>query len=79
MAQILVRGLDDDIVVKLKRQAKSHGRSLQAEVRTILGQVAEHPKVDMATARKMLEEFRKRFRDRRFADSAKLIRGDRDR
>lgn len=36
MAQLLVRGLDDDVKRKLQRQAKAHGRSTEQEVREIL-------------------------------------------
>ena len=76
MAQILVRGLDDEVVERLKRRAKEAGRSLQAEARLILADAAE---LDMVTARKEVEEFQKRFKDRTFSDSAELIREDRDR
>jgi len=76
MAQILVRGLDDGVVDLLKKRAKSEHRSLQAEVKIILEAAA---KVDMETARTMLEAFRKRFKGRSFSDSAELIREDRDR
>ena len=79
MAQILVRNLDEEVVEKLKKLAKRDGRSLQSEVKTILEQAANSPEVDMDTARKMLEQFRKRFKGRKFPDSAKLIREDRDR
>ena len=40
MAVILVRRLDDDIKVRLKRRAKRHGRSLEAESRAILEDAA---------------------------------------
>jgi len=36
MAQILVRGLDDDVKAKLQRRARRHGRSTEEEVREIL-------------------------------------------
>ena len=79
MAQILVRNLDDAVVARLKDQAKKNGRSLQSEVKEILGQAAGEPKVDMETARKMCDEFRRRFKGRKFTDSAQLIREDRER
>jgi plasmid stability protein len=79
MAQILVRNLDDDVVARLKAQAKENGRSLQAQAKSILERAASQPKVDMATARGMCEAFRKRFRGRDFPDSVDLIREDRDR
>ena len=36
MAQILVRGLDDALVARLKERAKLNHRSLQGEVKAIL-------------------------------------------
>ncbi len=38
MAQILVRGLDDETVRRLKARAQRHGRSLQAEARELARQ-----------------------------------------
>lgn len=79
MAQILVRDLNKDIVERLKKRAREEGRSLQSEVKFILEQAATEPKVDMEKARTMLEEFRKRFKGRKFSNSVELIREDRDR
>ena len=79
MAQILVRNLDAGVVRKLKERARKAGRSLQAEARFILEKEANSPQVDMETARKLAEEFRKKFKGRKFSDSADLIREDRDR
>ena len=36
MAQLVVRDLESDIKVRLKKRAARHGRSLEAEVRDIL-------------------------------------------
>ena len=36
---LLVRDLDDDLIVRLKRRAARHGRSAEAEHREILKQV----------------------------------------
>lgn len=36
MADILIRRLDDETKARLKRRARRHGRSLEAEVRNIL-------------------------------------------
>ena len=79
MAQILVRDLKKDVVERLKKRARADGRSLQSEVKFILERAAFEPKVDMATVHKKLEEFRKSFKGRKFPDSVKLIREDRDR
>lgn len=77
MAQVLVRQLDTNVVARLKKRAKEHGRSLQSEVKTIL----EEAVPDYEAAWKRIEGFRKRLgKSRRiFSDSADLIRKDRDR
>ena len=77
MAQVLVRQLDNKVVVRLKKRAKEHGRSLQSEVKTIL----EEAVPDYEAAWKRIEGFRKRLgkSGRRFSDSVAQIREDRDR
>lgn len=77
MAQILVRNLSKEIVERLKKRAMEDGRSLQSEVKLILEQAALEPRVDMETARKICEEFRRRFKGRRFPDTVELIHEDR--
>jgi len=39
MASLSVRNLDDELLARLKRRAARHGRSAEAEVRDILGQI----------------------------------------
>ena len=72
MAQVLVRQLDTNVVARLKKRAKEHGRSLQSEVKTIL----EEAVPDYEAAWKRIEGFRKRLgKSRRiFSDSADQIR-----
>lgn len=77
MAQILVRNLDENIVERLKKRAKEGGRSLQSEVKFILEQAAVESKVDMNAARRISEEFRQRFKGRRFPNTVELIRKER--
>jgi len=79
MAQILVRNLDAKAVKKLKERARKAGRSLQAEAKMILEKEANSPKVDMETARRLCEKWRRRFKGRKFPDSVELIREGRDR
>lgn len=74
MAQILVRNLRKSVVDKLKGRAKRAGRSLQAEVKMVLEDVPEEPKLSMEEARKALDEFRARFKGRKFTDGVKLLR-----
>lgn len=41
MAQFIVRHLEDDVKVRLKRRAERHGRSMEEEVRHILRNVVK--------------------------------------
>ena len=76
MSQILVRGLTPETVERLKRQARLNRRSLQGEVKTILEEaVAYSGKEALAVAL----EWRKRLSGRRYGDSARLVREDRNR
>lgn len=50
MAQLVVRDLADDVKERLKRRAKYHGRSLEAEVRDILEHVPDRPAKSPASA-----------------------------
>ncbi len=79
MPNILVRNLDEGVVKRLKERAKSQGRSLQSEVKVILQQAADEPKLDHAAALKLADEIRARLGGRMLSDSAELIREDRDR
>jgi len=76
MAQILVRDLDPRTVDRLKARASSRGRSLQAEVKSILEQAA---KLDVTEARALARRIRREHHGRRFEDSVELVREDRDR
>ena len=78
MAQILVRNLKEKTVKALKALAKRNGRSLQAEAKMMLERAADRQTLSAEEARKRLEEFRGRFKGRKFSDSAELIREDRD-
>ncbi len=77
MAQVLVRHLNEKVVERLKKRAREHGRSLQSEVKTIL----EEAVPDYEAAWKRIERFRNRLSQssRKFSNSAKLIREDRER
>jgi len=76
MAQFLVRDLDAKAVERLKARAKRHGRSLQGEVKQVLEQATGY---SLEEALEAAGRIRRRFRGRRFTDSAKLIREDRQR
>ncbi len=77
MAQILIRNLDEKLVGRLKKQAKGHGRSLQAEAKRILEEAAP----DYEEVWRRIDRLRNKLKrsGRTFSDSAELIREDRDR
>lgn len=76
MPQLLIRELDDRTVQRLKLRARQHGRSLEAELRTILQASADAVQPAPLAA---LEQVRSLFAGRPFGDSAALIRADRER
>ena len=76
MPDILIRGVDDRAIKRLKVRAKQHGRSLQSEVRMVIEQAAGAGTEEVAA---MLEGWKRRFAGRKFSRSASLIREDRER
>lgn len=76
MAQVLVRNLAKATVERLKRRARNHGRSLQAELHDILERAA---RTDIAEARRAAEHVRRRLADRQHTDSAEMVGEDRSR
>lgn len=76
MAQVLVRDVAPEAVARLKQRAKSHGRSLQAELRSLLEQAASRDPVE---ARDLAARIRRRLAGRRHTDSARLQAEDRSR
>ncbi len=76
MGSIVVRGLDQKTIERLKERARLNGRSLQQEVKTLLERAAET--LTMREARRVSERWRQRLGGRSFSDSARLIREDRD-
>ncbi len=76
MPHILVRDLDPDVVKRLKARARRHGRSLQAELKEILGQAAQ-TSTDDALA--LAGRIRRRLAGRAHTNSALLVARDRRR
>jgi len=75
MRSILVRGLDEQAVQRLKERARGNGRLLQQEAKAILERAAET--LTMSEARRLSDRWRRRL-GRPFSDSMRLIREDRD-
>jgi plasmid stability protein len=76
MSQILIRGLDEKMIAKLKARAKRNGRSLEGEARNILESAAG---ASVAQSREIFRKWQQAFAGRRFTDSTELIREDRRR
>ena len=80
MATITVRRLDGSVMRRLKARAEINGRSLEGEVRQILGAAVDN---DMEAKRRafvvLSERLRKEIPNRSEKSSADLIREDRDR
>jgi len=76
MPDFLIRGMDAQVMKRLKARARRHSRSLQREVQVVLEQAAGAGAGEVAA---MLDEWKRRFAGRRFSSSARLIREDRDR
>jgi plasmid stability protein len=77
MAQLLVRDLDDGVMLRLKERAKLNRRSLQAEAKSILEAAA--PRYTRDEALEVFRRWQERFRGKPMSDSAELIREDRER
>ncbi len=75
MADILVRGLDDDVLARLKHRAELAGRSLQSETKLILEQAAGRT---LEESLKVAAAWRKKL-GKRSSDSAAAQREDRER
>jgi plasmid stability protein len=75
-ASLLVRNLDDELIVRLKQRAARHGRSAEAEHREILRQVLTteiEPSFDT-----LATELRKLTRARKQTPSEVLLREGRE-
>jgi plasmid stability protein len=73
---ILIRGLDDEVLQQLKAAAKANGRSLQAEIHDVLRRANTR---NLAETRRLSAKWLKRLSGSTHSDSAALIREDRDR
>lgn len=76
MPQVVIRNLDEELLIRLKDRAKLHHRSLEAELRFILGQAVRGSRREcLATADQIKRELAGRWE----GDSTALVREDRDR
>ncbi|RIK86176.1 MAG: hypothetical protein DCC67_03115 [Planctomycetota bacterium] len=75
MADLLIRGLDDEVVQRLKKRAKLAGRSLQSETKSILERAAGR---SLDESLKVAARWRRKLGPRT-TDSVELLREDRQR
>lgn len=76
MSDLLIRGLNDRALERLKLRAKRNGRSLQKEVKLMLEQAAG---ADPEATKKMFSGWKQKFAGRKLTSSTQLLREDRDR
>ena len=76
MAQVLVRDLDAAVIESLKARARERGRSLQAELKSVLEREA---RTDLAGTLALAARLRKQLAGRKHSDSARLLAEDRSR
>jgi len=77
MTNLLVRGLDEATLARLKARAKAHQRSLQGEAKLILEAAAET--MTVLEARQRARDWQAHWGDKVFPDSTADIRADRQR
>lgn len=75
---VLVRNIDEETLEKLKKKAAANNRSLQEELKELLEM---HAGPDIEEVRRMVRKDLERYRKegRKFSDSTKDIREDRER
>ena len=74
MPDMLIRDLDEKTLKRLKTLARRHGRSLQKEAKLALEKAAGSGSEEVAG---ILDEWKSRFKGRKFSRSVDLIRKDR--
>lgn len=75
---VLIRNIDEETLSKLKKKASANNRSLQAELKSLL---EDYAGPDIEEVRAMARESIRKYKaeGRKFSDSAKDIREDRER
>jgi plasmid stability protein len=76
MPDVLVRGIKAEVLESLKRRAKANGRSLQAELKSILEQAAQACLID---SHALAAKIKRSLSKVQHSESAKLLTEDRQR
>ncbi len=77
MGQVLIDGLEEDVLERLRRRAEGNHRSFEGELREILSMASQQ--LSVTEAREFANRLRARLEGRTHSDSTDLIREDRDR
>jgi len=75
VANVLIRDLDEEVLLRLKAAAKSNGRSLQAEIHDALQRASAR---SLAETRRLSAAWLHRLQGSAQSDSTKLIREARE-
>lgn len=76
MAEVLIRNLDEQTVVRLKERAARNDRSLQAELQMIVERASM---LDIVEGRALAARIRRKLSDRKHTDAVTLLADDRQR
>jgi plasmid stability protein len=72
MAQVLIRGLQEAVVARLKARARSNGRSLEAELRAMI-ELSARQAADLVATRGLAAQLRRRLAAGKHTDSTDLV------
>jgi plasmid stability protein len=78
MAQLLVRGLEPDVIERWKERARRNNRSLEAEIRDLLKSQAGPTQREFEDAVRFADEMRRKLAGKIRGDSTDIIRRARD-
>lgn len=81
MGQLLVRGIEDAVIARLRERAAAHGRSVEAEHRDILRAVLDDPEERRREREALIARLRRlqaETDNRGGPPAAELVREDRD-
>ena len=76
MAEVLIRDLDPEVLDRLKKRASRQGRSLQAELKTILEAASRS---DIIEARAIAARIRRKLGEKKAGDSSAVLADERRR
>ena len=75
MPDVLVRGVEKTVLERLKQNAQTNGRSLQAELQIVLNRAANKKVSD---AQDTAKQIRESLLGREHSDSAEILREERE-